>query len=80
LAIVPAAGNITETAVDYIPTVTGAKAMTLFVPRPKNYGSRHVHKILQIIRLPPLTSHRNSSFHAIYMAVTADMSALDMKI
>jgi len=36
LAIVPAAGNITETAVDDIPTVTGATAMTLFVRQPKN--------------------------------------------
>jgi len=35
LAIVPVAGNITETAVDDIPTVTGATAMTLFVRQPK---------------------------------------------
>jgi len=36
LAIVPAAGNITETAASDIPTVTGATAMTLFVQQPKN--------------------------------------------
>jgi len=36
LAIVPAAGNITEMAVDDNPTVTGAKAMTLSVQQPKN--------------------------------------------
>jgi len=35
-AILPAAGNITEMAVDDIPTVTGATAMTLFVRQPKN--------------------------------------------
>jgi len=36
LVIVPAAVNKTETAVDDIPTVTGATAMTLFVRQPKN--------------------------------------------
>jgi len=77
LAIVPAAGNITETAVDDIPTVTGATAMTRFVRQPKTYGgSRQIHKI-KIIRSPPLTSHGKSSFHAIYkfyMAVATDKS------
>ena len=36
-AILLAAGNITEMAVDDIPTVTGATAMTLFVRQPKNW-------------------------------------------
>jgi len=36
LAIVPAAKNITETAADDIPTMTGATAMTLFVRQSKN--------------------------------------------
>jgi len=60
LAIVPAAGNITETGVHDIPMVTGATAMTLFVRQPKTYGgSQQIHKI-KIIRSPPLTSHWNS--------------------
>jgi len=70
LSTVPAAGNITETAVDDIPTVTGATAMTLFVRQPKNLRWQSaIHKI-KIIRSPPLTSHWNSSFHAIYKLYT----------
>jgi len=76
LAIVLAAVNITETAADDIPTVTGATAMTLFVQQPKNLWRQPANA--QIIRSPPLNSQQNSSFHALYTAVAADMSTLDV--
>jgi len=38
LAIIKAAGYITETAAGDIPSVTGTTAMTLFVRQPENFA------------------------------------------
>jgi len=59
LAIVPAAGNITESAADDIHTVTGATAMTLFVRQSKNLWRQPANA--QIIWSPPVTGQLNST-------------------
>jgi len=69
LAIVPAAGNITEIEVGDIPTVNSHDAICPAAQKLTAATSKCTES--QIIRSLPLTSHWNSSFHAIYTVAAA---------